>query len=141
MIFHLCRYQILPIDNLQYALFDESGHPITSPPNIQELVERKNEILAINITTIGLIITKVGDLQSDKADFRGSIRSMKISIWIQVGLIALAVAVSVVDESATAQALIPSLELVSSVILGAVFFAVLWILVDTANAPFILVDK
>ena len=99
-------------------------------------------LLAINITTLSVMMTKVSELNKEKdSDFSRTISQMKLSILEQCALIVIALLLLITAGSATLVASIPHCSfLLSTSLLALLVYAVL-ILYDTANSVFILLNN
>lgn len=98
-------------------------------------------LLAINITTLSVITSKLSDLSAkDGADFSRTIGDMKQSVVEQCVLIGLALVIQIVDASTWLHTVLPMLTFAATTgSLALLVFAVI-ILYDTANAVFILLN-
>jgi uncharacterized membrane protein YfcA len=98
-------------------------------------------LVAINTTTLSVVLTKIREL-SDKlgGNFTRTAKEMKISIKEQVVLVILAVIVQVIGTSSLIIASFPPITFVSNVVLIAIFSYALYILYDTANSVFVILQ-
>ncbi|WP_271270235.1 hypothetical protein [Aliamphritea hakodatensis] len=102
-------------------------------------------LLAVNAATMGIVLTKIRDLidKSGKQDSRNyflNTRSqMLLSVKEQIGLIAVAVSVLILQDSLVVSKL-PNSELLIHSVLTAVFVYALLVLYDTAKGVLIIVD-
>jgi hypothetical protein len=96
-------------------------------------------LLAINITTISIIISKLNDLRNrDAASFPATIKQLRSSIVEQVIQIAVAVVALVAGSSQVLSKAMPYWETATTTLLSAVLVASLLNLYDTGKAVFIL---
>lgn len=98
-------------------------------------------LLAINTTTIGVVAVKMKDI-SDKYQikFNSTIKSMKLSIHEQVGLIVIAVIFQLIKTSKFLISLYSGIDFISTVVLLAVIIYAIIILYDTANSVFVILE-
>lgn len=94
-------------------------------------------LLAINTTTISVIMTKLRDLSSDPKAFAETMAEMKTSVVEQMVLIALAVLLQILTKS-TSITWLETTTFVLNSLVAAVFVYALHILWDTANGVFII---
>ena len=96
-------------------------------------------LLAVNVTTMSILLTKIHDLKKEYPgiSFKESIQAMKYSVWEQIVLILLAVVALILQES-NRVAIFSSAEgqNIISVVLIMLAIASLQIVLDTANTLF-----
>jgi len=96
-------------------------------------------LLAVNVTTMSILLTKIHDLKKEYPgiSFRESFQAMKYSVWEQIGLILLAVVALILQES-NSVTIFSSAEgqNVISVVLIMLAVASLQIVLDIANTLF-----
>ena len=100
-------------------------------------------LLAINATTMGIVLTKVRDL-IDRAGnlgdcFSQTKRQMLLSVKEQIGLVVIAIILLSVKESAAVTSVQNVVFIINSMVIG-VFVYALNILYDTAKGVMIIVD-
>lgn len=99
-------------------------------------------ILAINATTIGIVLTKIRELMevSDSMDdFKKTKKEMMFSIKEQLVLILFSMILIIVIKSKTIVDF-PKMIDTLNVLLVSCFFYELWILYDTAKSVFVIID-
>lgn len=99
-------------------------------------------LLAINLTTMGIVLTKIRDLidqHSGLEKFTKTRAHMMLSVKEQIGLVLFAACLLTVKES-TAMANIANISLLINSLVTGVFAYALLILYDTAKGVFIIVD-
>lgn len=96
-------------------------------------------LLAINTTTISVIMTKLRELSKDTRVFSNSMREMRVSIVEQVVLIVLAVFLQTIMSSRLYVWTDVGAFLLSTALL-AIFFYAIHILWDTANGVFVILS-
>jgi len=107
----------------------------------QNLITLLIALVAINTTTLSVVLTKIREIADQLGgDFTRTAKEMKISIIEQVALIISAIIVQVVGTSSLISVRFPLLTFVSSVILVAIFSYALYILYDTANSVFVILQ-
>jgi hypothetical protein len=98
-------------------------------------------LLAINTTTLSVILTKLKDISDKhKINFASSVKEMKMSIIEQVIVIILGLLFQVVQNSTDIMSLHQSLPFIFSVLVLLVFIYAIDILIDTANGIFVILD-
>ncbi len=96
-------------------------------------------LLAINLTTLSVIVTRLRELHEQKAaDFSRTMRSMRWSIAEQLALIAVAVVFQMAKGSTNFFKWDVFIQESIIVVINSVFVCALCILHDTANAVFVL---
>jgi uncharacterized membrane protein YhaH (DUF805 family) len=96
-------------------------------------------LLAINITTLSVLVTKMNDLATSKGvQFPVTILEMRISINEQVALIASAVFVQILNGSASFKLLLPYSNFILPTLLAAILVYAIDILRDTAASVFVI---
>lgn len=99
-------------------------------------------LLAINATTMGIVLTKIRDLidKNGGADcFRATRAHMLLSVKEQIGLIVIATSLLAI-KSGTALARLPNMPLLVDSVLTGIFVYALIVLYDTAKSVLIIVD-
>ena len=98
-------------------------------------------LLAINATTISIIVGKLKDIINDPlADFTNTTKSLRSSITEQVILIVIASVFQVASDSMKIRRLVPLSDLLIQSVLIAIFIYAIYIMYDTAHAAFMLLD-
>jgi len=99
-------------------------------------------LLAINATTISIIVSKLRDISSSTplADFSCTIKSLRISISEQVILIVIASIFQIASESMKIRRVVPLSDLLIQSVLISIFIYAIYIMYDTAHAAFLLLD-
>lgn len=106
---------------------------------IENLITLLIALLAINTTTISVIMTKLREIyEKNKVDFSRSINSMKKSIIAQVILIFAAIIVLVLLTSQIILSSYPNASFILNVLMFGIFFNALHIQFDTANGVFVI---
>lgn len=107
---------------------------------IDNLITLLVALLAINTTTISVILTKLYEItkQYKGIDFNRSIHEMRTSITEQVVLIALSAVALILKTSVKLNQMYSYSDLVVGVALLALFVFAIQILYDTANGVFII---
>lgn len=107
---------------------------------LENLITLLIALLAINTTTISVILTKLHEINKkyDGVDFKRSIHEMRVSITEQVVLIALSVIALILKTSARVDQFFGNSEVVIGVTLLALFVFAIQILYDTANGIFVI---
>lgn len=104
----------------------------------ENLIILMTALMAINATTLGVILTKIKPLAEEKnIRFHETIKEMKRSVIEQVVLIALVVIVQILKNGKRINFSIHS-DFVFSSVLTSIFCYSIYILYDTANAIFII---
>lgn len=93
-------------------------------------------LLAINTTTISVIMTKLRELSSKPSDFRRTAHELKWSVREQVILVILSILLLTLKKSQLVVAHVPHSDFGFEVLLLSGFFYAIYILYDTANAVF-----
>lgn len=98
-------------------------------------------LVAINTTTLSVVLTKIREI-SDKfgGDFSRTAKEMKLSITEQVILVILAVITQVIGTSSLINVNFPVVTFISEVILVSIFSYAIYILYDTANSVFVILQ-
>ena len=96
-------------------------------------------LLAINTTTVSVIMTKLRELSKKPSDFARTTASLKVSIIEQVILIVISVVFLMLKNSQVVVARLPHSNLVFEVALLAVFCYAIHVLYDTAMGVFVLI--
>lgn len=98
-------------------------------------------LVAINTTTLSVVLTKIRDI-SDKlgGNFSRTAKEMKISIVEQVVLVVLSVITQILGTSTLIISVFPGICFVSDVVLIGIFSYALYILYDTANSVFVILN-
>jgi hypothetical protein len=98
-------------------------------------------LLAINTATLGLLSTKIQDvyLNYKAADFRSTIKEMRKSLFEQVVIITMAIIVLIFDSSKVIQ--FDTKNIITTTLLCALGSFEIYILWDTGNAVFVLLDE
>ena len=107
----------------------------------QNLVTLLIALVAINTTTLSVVLTKVREI-SDKlgGNFNRTAKEMKISIIEQVVLIVIAIIIQIIRASKILQVQFSSINFIADVILVAILSYALYILYDTANSIFVILE-
>ncbi|MFA5118794.1 MAG: hypothetical protein WC695_08105 [Candidatus Omnitrophota bacterium] len=99
-------------------------------------------LMAINTTTMSVMMTKMSEIKErHKIDFPKTIREMTASIYEQISLICIAVALQIISDSPKMKQLWPNPEFIISSFLVAVFVYAMLILFDTAKGIFVLLEN
>ena len=93
-------------------------------------------LLAINTTTISVVMTKLRELSDKPNSFSGTADEMKWSISEQVTLVVLAILFLLVKKSAVIIANVPHADFALEAMLLSIFFYSIHILYDTASSVF-----
>ncbi len=94
-------------------------------------------LLAINTTTMSIIMTKLRDISGgNHGNFGRTINAMRESIIEQVGLIVCAIVILILKTSASLQS--QALIFLANTVLIAIFIYAIQILYDTANGVFVI---
>ena len=98
-------------------------------------------LIAINTTTLSVVLTKIREI-SDRmgGDFSKTAREMKLSIIEQVALVVLAVIVQLIGTSSLINSHFQLISFVRDVILVAIFSYAIYILYDTADSVFVILQ-
>jgi len=98
-------------------------------------------LLAINITTISVIMTKLKEIYDNfGGDFQKTIKSLRTSIQEQVALLIFCVIMYVFYDSNIISNLFDFHAFLFDVLILTIFIYSLYILYDTANAIFVILD-
>jgi hypothetical protein len=98
-------------------------------------------LVAINTTTMSVVMTKLKELtKKQDGKFTRTLKEMKISIVEQVFLIVITVFVQIVSSSKLVQTSLPDLLFFTDIILIGVFSYAIYILYDTANSIFVILN-
>ena len=97
-------------------------------------------LLAINTTTISVVMTKLRELSSKPETFKGTSKEMKWSIIEQVVLIVSSILFLLAKKSEVILSHIPHADFALEVALLAIFFYSIHILYDTANSVFVIMN-
>lgn len=96
-------------------------------------------LLAINLTTIGVIMAKMQDMAGQgKLDYSGVITEMKMSIREQVGLVATTFLLLIFNESRLIAAIWEDFDNLNQFFLIFMFLWAIWILYSTGEGIFII---
>lgn len=99
-------------------------------------------LMAINTTTVSVIMTKLRELSNDNGlDFSRTINSTKESIIEQVILLVIAFFVLIVQSSTLLANKWSGITIVTNVLLITTFLYAVHILYDTAQAVFVIANK
>lgn len=93
-------------------------------------------LLAINTTTMGVVMTKLRELSNSAASFRRTADAMRWSMGEQVALIVLAILFLLAKKSGVILEHVPYADFASEVLLLSIFFYSIQILYDTACSVF-----
>lgn len=93
-------------------------------------------LLAINTTTISVVMTKLRELSTTAGTFTATTKEMKWSIVEQVALIVLSILFLMAKKSAVILGHILHADFALEVLLLSIFFYSIHILYDTANSVF-----
>jgi hypothetical protein len=96
-------------------------------------------LLAINTTTVSVIMTKLRELSNKPSDFTRTTRSLKVSIIEQVVLIIASIVFLMLKGSQIVAASVPHSGLILEVALLAIFCYAIHVLYDTAMGVFVLI--
>lgn len=107
----------------------------------QNLITLLIALVAINTTTTSVVLTKIREIADTLGgNFTSTAKEMKVSIAEQVILIILAVIVQVIGASSLIQTGYPLITHISNVLLIAIFSYSIYILHDTANSVFVILQ-
>lgn len=96
-------------------------------------------LLAINTTTISVIMTKLRDItEKNKVDFTKTIKALRVSIIEQVIILAIAAVMLLLKSSIVIKNAWIYAEFVLNVLLIATFVWAIHVLYDTANGVFVI---
>lgn len=100
-------------------------------------------LLAINATTISIIVGKLKDITTNEpsANFENTTKALRSSITEQVILIIIASIFQVASDSTKIRSLVPLSDILIQSILISIFIYAIYIMYDTAHAAFLLLDK
>lgn len=99
-------------------------------------------LMAINTTTISVIMTKLREISDDSGiDFSQTIKAMKESITEQVVLLIIAVIVLIVQSSTMLASVWNGINNVTTIILITTFLYAVQVLYDTAQGIFVIAHK
>jgi hypothetical protein len=99
-------------------------------------------LMAINTTTISVIMTKLREISDDSGvDFSKTISSMKESIVEQVILLVIAVLILIVQSSVLLSNMWNGMNTVTTILLITTFLYAVQILYDTAQGVFVIAYK
>lgn len=108
----------------------------------QNLITLLLALLAINTTTISVIMTKLREISdASGVSFSSSIHSMRMSVTEQVVLLAIAVLVLVLKNSTVITTRFTFAEFIANVLLIAIILRAVQILYDTANGVFVIAKR
>lgn len=108
----------------------------------QNLITLLLALLAINTTTISVIMSKLREISSGTGlSFAASIKSMKHSVIEQVILLIAAVIVLILKTSATIATNVANATYVANVLLVAIMLYAVQVLYDTANGVFVIAER
>lgn len=98
-------------------------------------------LVAINTTTLSVVLTKIREISDQLGgDFSRTAKEMKLSIAEQVVLVILAVLTQVIGSSSLINHSYPIIGFISDVILVSIFSYAIYILYDTANSVFVILQ-
>jgi len=98
-------------------------------------------LVAINTTTLSVVLTKIREISDQLGgDFSRTAKEMKVSIAEQVFLVVLAVVVQVISSSTLINNGYPWITFISEVIMVSIFAYAIYILYDTANSVFVILQ-
>jgi len=97
-------------------------------------------LLAINTTTISVVMTKLRELSAKPGGFKKTTEEMKWSIIEQVALIVASILFLMAKKSTVILGHVPYADFALEVLLLSIFFFLIHILYDTANCVFELMD-
>jgi hypothetical protein len=96
-------------------------------------------LLAINTTTISVIMTKLREItDKTKVNFAETIHAMRTSITEQLILVILAIVLQILTGSKSLVINFPDLPAIVLVLMTAVFVYAIHVLYDTANSIFVI---
>lgn len=108
----------------------------------QNLITLLLALLAINTTTISVIMSKLREITSETGlSFAASIKSMKHSVVEQVILLIAAVVVLILKTSASIAANFTGAGYIANVLLIAIMLYAVQVLYDTANGVFVIAER
>jgi uncharacterized membrane protein YkvI len=98
-------------------------------------------LVAINTTTISVVLTKIREISDQLGgDFSRTAKEMKASIAEQIALVVLALITQVIGSSSLISTNYPLVTFITEVILVAIFSYAIYILYDTANSVFVILQ-
>jgi len=98
-------------------------------------------LVAINTTTLSVVLTKIREISDQLGgDFSRTAKEMKLSIAEQVVLVILAVITQVIGSSSLINHSYPLITFISDVVLVSIFSYAIYILYDTANSVFVILQ-
>ena len=98
-------------------------------------------LVAINTTTLSVVLTKIREISDQLGgDFTRTAKEMKTSIAEQVILVILASVTQMISTSSLIKASFPLITFISNVVLIAIFSYAIYILYDTANSVFVILQ-
>jgi hypothetical protein len=98
-------------------------------------------LLAINTTTISVIMTKLREItDKNKIDFARTIKAMKDSIIHQVGLLCIALIFLIAKNSTWLTSMWGNFSFIMDSLIFTVFACAIHILFDTANGIFVILQ-
>ncbi len=95
-------------------------------------------LLAINITTLSVLVTKISDLSTSEVNFSNTIDEMRFSVTEQVVLIGAAVVFGILGGSTGFMSWLPYSSFIISTLLATILVYSIDILRDTATSVFII---
>lgn len=100
-------------------------------------------LMAINTTTVSVILTKMKEIAQEHpgANFSATRKSMKQATLEQLALIVVAVLLQVAKTSPRVLSEVPSAKFILDALLVAVFAFALQILFDTAQGVYVILDS
>ncbi len=99
-------------------------------------------LMAINTTTISVIMTKLRDISdNDGVDFSRTIMAMRESIVEQVVLLVIAGSLLILQSSELLRVQWKSMDMISNILLLSTFLCSIQILYDTAQGVFVISKK
>ncbi|MFW5871644.1 MAG: hypothetical protein ACOCUT_00910 [bacterium] len=108
----------------------------------QNLITLLIALLAINITTLSVIMSKLWEI-ADKhhINFSNTVKQMKLSILEQILFIGIAIVLQILKTSIYLKAHLSGIESISNVLLIAVFIYDILVLYDTSRSIFIILKS
>lgn len=137
---YICCYLVLAIIvNLVAIGLDSSFLGIFLQQNLISILIN---LLAINIATCTILITKVKDLKDlHGADFSESFKELRVSVIEQIALIGSAFLVLIIGGSAKLNYSFCGYSLVIDILLTTIFVYAIAILWDIGKAVFIIIEQ
>jgi hypothetical protein len=98
-------------------------------------------LIAINATTLSVVLTKIRELADRHGgDFSRTATEMKTSILEQVVLVIFAGVIEIIGSSSLISSKLPVITFISNVFLTGIFSYAIYILYDTANSVFVILN-